>query len=96
MKLLLTLNFLISLGLGYFVYENRKEVKEPNPQIFIIEDKVSDFKKEIDENKKLLHDLKARMEKLDKNVNGHKIGDSLRDHIGGLQSDLEALEKKLK
>lgn len=90
------MNFLISLGLGYFVFDNHKKVKEPNPRIFIVEDRVVEFKKEIDENRKLLHDLKARVEKLDKNVNGHKIGDSLRDHIGGLQSDLEALQKQLK
>ena len=96
MKFFLALNFLISVGLAYLVYENQNKIKEPNPNIIVIETKIGAFDQELAENRQLLHDLKARLEKLDKNVNGHKIGDSLRDHIGGLQSDLEALEKKIK
>lgn len=96
MKFFIALNFLLTSGLAYLIYENHRQVRKPIPGIIVIEEKILDFKKELAENNKLLHDLKARLEKLDKNVNGHSVGDSLRDHIGSLQSDLEALEKKLK
>ena len=52
--------------------------------------------KSVSESSKELLELKVRLQKLDKNVNGHKIGDSLRNQIGALQSDVEALEKKLR
>ena len=96
MKFLIALNLILSITLGYFVYQNHKSANEPHPKIITVQDEVVEFKKEIDESRKLLLDLKARVEKLDKNVNGHKVGDSLRDQIGALQSNLEALEKKVK
>lgn len=96
MKFLIGLNLILSTTLGYFVYENYKKVQETAPQIEKVNKTMERSLKESDENSKLLMELKIRLQKLDKNVNGHEIGDSLRAQIGALQSDVEALEKKFK
>ena len=96
MKFFIGLNFILSIALGYFVFENYKKVQETAPQIEKVNKTMERSLKESDENSKLLMEFKIRLQKLDKNVNGYEIGDSLRAQIGALQSDVEALQKKLK
>lgn len=96
MKVLISINFILSFGLGYFVYENYKKAQSVKPEIELVKKTTQRAEKNNDDTTKLLIELKARLQKLDKNVNGHAIGDSLRNHIGALQSDVEAIMKKLK
>ena len=96
MKFLIALNILLSIGLGYFVYENHKKTKSIDSKFEDIHKMNQRTEKSVSESSKELLELKVRLQKLDKNVNGHKIGDSLRNQIGALQSDVEALEKKLR
>ncbi|MCM8528438.1 MAG: hypothetical protein NE327_18080 [Lentisphaeraceae bacterium] len=96
MKFFTGLNFILSIALGYFVYDNHQKSQSYKPELKEVKEIVLRAEKSNDENNKLLLELKVRLQKLDKNVNGHEVGDSLRSQIGALQSDVEALQKKLR